>query len=83
MGGVNPARVVRGGQFGGSLTTVSLAITGLAVSLRHLWRGGGAPTLRVILYTILSLPILYGVWLQQGGSGGGHVLRKRRAVVLQ
>jgi len=35
------------------------------------------------LYTILSLPILYGVWLQQGGSGGGHILRKSRAIVLQ
>ena len=25
----------------------------------------------VSLYTILSLPIVYGVWHQQGGSGGG------------
>jgi len=34
------------------------------------------------LYTIVPLPILYGVW-QQGGSGGGRILRTSRAIVLQ
>jgi len=38
---------------------------------------------RVSLYTILSLPMLYGVWHIKGGSGGGHTLRKSRAIVLQ
>jgi len=37
----------------------------------------------VSLYTILSLPILYGVWHTTAGSGGGHILRKSRAIVLQ
>jgi len=35
------------------------------------------------LYMILSLLILYGVWHIKGGSGGGHILRKSRAIVLQ
>jgi len=35
------------------------------------------------VYTILSLPILYGVWHIKGGSGGGHIWRKSRAMVLQ
>jgi len=35
------------------------------------------------LYTILPLPILYSVWHTKGGSGGRHVLRNRRAIVLQ
>ena len=34
-------------------------------------------------YTILPLPILYGVWHIKGGSGGGRVLRISRAIVLQ
>jgi len=34
------------------------------------------------LYTILSLPILYGVCHIKGGSGGGHIWRKSRAIVL-
>jgi len=37
----------------------------------------------VDLYTILPLPILYGVWHTQGGSGGGRRLRIRRAIILQ
>ena len=37
----------------------------------------------VSLHTILSLPILYGVWHIEGGSGVGPVLRKSRAIVLQ
>ena len=35
------------------------------------------------LYTILLLPILYGVWHTQGGSGGGRIFPNHRAVVLQ
>jgi len=42
--------------------------------------GSGAP--RLGLYKILSLPILYGVWHIKGGSGGSHMWRKRRAIVL-
>jgi len=38
---------------------------------------------RVGLYTILPLPMLYGVWHTQGGSGGGRILRSSRAIVLQ
>jgi len=34
-------------------------------------------------YTILPLPILYGVLHTQGGSDGGRILRIRRAIVLQ
>jgi len=34
------------------------------------------------LYTILSSPILYGLWHNQGGLGGGHVLRKTRAIAI-
>jgi len=37
----------------------------------------------VSLYTILSLPMLYGVWHTQGGSGGWYIWRKSRAIVLQ
>jgi len=40
-------------------------------------------TERVSVYTILSLPILYGVWHIKGGSEGGYIWRKRRAIVLQ
>ena len=35
------------------------------------------------LYTILSLPILYGVWHTKGGSVAGRILRNGRAIVLQ
>jgi len=35
------------------------------------------------LYTILSLLILCCVWHIKGGSGGGHILRKSRTIVLQ
>jgi len=37
------------------------------------------------LYTILPLPILYGVWRRQGGSGGGVrcMLHISRAIVSQ
>jgi len=35
------------------------------------------------LYTILSLPILYGAGHMKGGSGGGYIWRKSRAIVLQ
>jgi len=38
---------------------------------------------KVTLYTILPLPILYGVWHTQEGSVGGHILRNGRAIVLQ
>jgi len=38
---------------------------------------------RLSLYSILSLLILYGVWHMKGGSGGGHILRESRAIVLQ
>jgi len=43
------------------------------------------PNMCVYIYinTILPLPILYGVWHTQGGSGGGHILRTSRAIVLQ
>jgi len=34
-------------------------------------------THHISLYTILSLPILYGVWLQQGGSGGGSYIAQK------
>jgi len=34
-------------------------------------RTAAAAASRLSLYTILSLPILYGVWHNQGGSGGG------------
>ena len=36
------------------------------------------------LYTILPLPILYGVYgIPTGGSGGGRILRNSRAMVLR
>ena len=35
------------------------------------------------LYTILPLPLLYGVLHTHGGSGGGRILRIRRAIALQ
>jgi len=35
------------------------------------------------LYTILPLPILYGVWHTHGWSGGGRILCISRATVLQ
>jgi len=35
------------------------------------------------LYTILRLPILYGVWHTQGGRMGGRILPNHRATVLQ
>jgi len=40
-------------------------------------------TQEVSLYTILSLPILYGVWHIKGGPGGGYICRQSRAIVLQ
>ena len=46
-------------------------------------RGLASDKSLVSLHTILSLPILYGVWHIQRGSGEGHTLRKRRATVLQ
>jgi len=49
----------------------------------HRVERSSAEALGVRLYTILSLPILYGVWHTQGGSGGGRMLRKSRAIVLQ
>jgi len=45
--------------------------------------GAEDPGARFSLYTILSLPILYGVWNIQGVSGVGHMLRTSRAIVLQ
>ena len=39
--------------------------------------------LRVGLYTILSLPILYGIWHIKEGSVGGRMLRNGRAIVMQ
>ena len=44
---------------------------------------GSIVAVRLSLYTILPLPILYGVWHTQGGSGGGRILRMSRAIVLQ
>ena len=38
---------------------------------------------RIGLYTILQLPILYGVWQTQGGSEGERILPNSRAIVLQ
>jgi len=38
---------------------------------------------KVGLYTILPLPIVYGVWHTQGGSGWSRILRISRAIVLQ
>jgi len=38
---------------------------------------------RLGLYTILLLPILYGVWHTKGRSRGGRILPNRRAIVLQ
>ena len=35
------------------------------------------------LYTILPLPILYGVWHTTGGSVGSRISRNGRAIVLQ
>jgi len=35
------------------------------------------------LHTILSLPILYGVWHTKGRSRGGRILPNSRAIVLQ
>jgi len=35
------------------------------------------------LYTILSSPIVYGVWDTKGGSVGGRILRNGRAIVIQ
>jgi len=35
------------------------------------------------LYTILPLPILYGVWHTKGGGGGGGILRISLAILLQ
>jgi len=35
------------------------------------------------LHTILSSPILYGVWHTKGGSVAGRILRNGRAIVLQ
>jgi len=43
----------------------------------------GRPLSMFGLYTILPLPILYGVWHKQEGSGGRRVLRNRRAIILQ
>ena len=34
-------------------------------------------------YTILALPIVYGVWHTKGGLGECHILRKSRTIVLQ
>jgi len=39
--------------------------------------------LQLGLYTILSLPISYGVSQTQGGSGVGRILPTSRAIVLQ
>jgi len=41
------------------------------------------PHRNVGLYTIVSLPIVYGVRHNQGGSGGGPILHKSRAIVLE
>ena len=38
---------------------------------------------QVSLYTILSLPILYGVCQTKGETGGGHTLHNGREMVLQ
>jgi len=35
------------------------------------------------LYTMLPLPILYGVWHAHGGSGEGRTLRSSRVMLLQ
>jgi len=43
----------------------------------------GSYRLNLSLYTILSLPIFYGVWHVQGGSGGVYIWRTSRAIVLQ
>jgi len=37
----------------------------------------------ISLYTILTSPILYGVWHRKEGSVGGRILRSGRAIVLQ
>jgi len=39
--------------------------------------------MRVGLNTILLLPILYGIWRTQGGSGEGRILPNHRAIVSQ
>jgi len=35
------------------------------------------------LYSILPIPLVYGVWHTKGGLGGGRILRNRQAIVLQ
>jgi len=39
--------------------------------------------MRLGLYTILPLRILYGAWHTKGGSGVRRILRNRRTTVLQ
>jgi len=41
------------------------------------------PVVWVSLYTILLLPILYGVWHTKERSRGGRILPNSRAIVLQ
>jgi len=60
------------------------------MSLKLCWpRGLGAhrisakSALGFGVYTVLPLPILYGVWHTKGGSGGGRTLRNRCARALQ
>jgi len=42
-----------------------------------------APNPQLGLYTISPLPKVYGVWHTKGKPGGGRILRKGRAIVLQ
>jgi len=55
----------------------------LSIPFTSGWPSIILPHMHVGLYTILLLPILYGVWHTSGRSRGGRILHDSRATVLQ
>jgi len=73
-------------QLGVATTQLCEAVSlAMQASFSHQRRAPLYPTapLRLGLYTILPLPILYGVWHTKGGSGERRTVRSSHAILLQ
>ena len=65
------------------ISVLAISCKGQPTALTLQLHGTFEVSKRINLYTILSSPILYGIWHMKGELGGGHILRKSRSIVLQ